>query len=384
MAGAPVSVVNVDPAVAPSIVGVKAGQGTTSEAPLAPFSSITVSDANAGATDTLTIALSGGGGTLTGRGLTYSHGVYILSGTAGSITSALDALVFTPTKGAANSQQTTTFTLTQTSTASATAAVNATTTVTNTDPAAGTKVVQSATPAVTTTPAVSTMAAVPTSTVTTSPVILTIPSPTSLSALSTLVLVPSAPSSSLLPVSTIQSWSTATGGVQASSGSAKGVQVALKTESDGGAPSGDGWGEVVADLVAPSDDPGAIAVNALASAAPRDLLSPKTVIQAITSGNITLDPADELASLIDAADGAQPGAATWVFNEADGVLTLSRGSERPGSVRIPLDAASHRAAGRILEATADGGSSDHSDGSVEVSPWFLAKALGRLRTRFLA
>ena len=77
------------------------GQRTTSEAPVTPFSQVTIGDANIGATDTLTITLDGVGGTLAdGTGFTslatVSAAVYSLSGTAAAITSELDALVFTP------------------------------------------------------------------------------------------------------------------------------------------------------------------------------------------------------------------------------------------------------------------------------------------------
>jgi hypothetical protein len=77
-----------------------------------PFNGVTISDANSGATDTLTITLAGAGGTLSGAGLSGgAGGVYTLSGTAAAITSELDVLVFTPKAGAPSSYSTTTFTL---------------------------------------------------------------------------------------------------------------------------------------------------------------------------------------------------------------------------------------------------------------------------------
>ncbi|WP_409977873.1 beta strand repeat-containing protein, partial [Bradyrhizobium sp. SZCCHNS2005] len=97
--------------VAPTITGTAAGQTTTSEAAVHPFSGVTIGDGNVGATDTLTITLSGAGGTLSGAGLSGSGNTYTLSGSASSITSQLQALTFTPAAGAANSSQTTTFTL---------------------------------------------------------------------------------------------------------------------------------------------------------------------------------------------------------------------------------------------------------------------------------
>ena len=73
------------PAVPPMITGTKAGQMTTSEAPVDPFSHVTISDANNGGTntDTLTITLSGGGGVLSGSGLSGSGGSYSLTGNGG-------------------------------------------------------------------------------------------------------------------------------------------------------------------------------------------------------------------------------------------------------------------------------------------------------------
>jgi hypothetical protein len=56
--------------VAPTIAGTARGQTTASETPVRPFAHVTVGDANAGATDTLTINIGGGGGTLAdGHGL---------------------------------------------------------------------------------------------------------------------------------------------------------------------------------------------------------------------------------------------------------------------------------------------------------------------------
>ena len=106
---------------APTIAGTIGGQTTTSEAPVKPFAHVTIGDANAGATDTLTITLGGAGGTLRRNGLQRPddrrRGVYTLSGTAAAITSELDALVFTPKAGAPNTSSTTTFTLSDQSSA---------------------------------------------------------------------------------------------------------------------------------------------------------------------------------------------------------------------------------------------------------------------------
>ena len=124
------SVIDSDPAVAPTILGTVAGQTTASEAPIAPFTGVTLADTNDGGgdTDTLTITLSGSGGSLAGTGLSGTGPVYTLSGTAAAITTELRALTFTP--GTAG---TTTFTLSDLSSAFTTPTVNKTTTVTDSD-----------------------------------------------------------------------------------------------------------------------------------------------------------------------------------------------------------------------------------------------------------
>ncbi len=123
-------------AVAPTITGTKANQATTSEAPVHPFSNVTIADSNSGATDTLTITVGGAGGTLSGTGLSGgTGGVYTLSGTAAAITSELDALSFTPKAGSAGTSSTSTFSLSDLSSAFSTPATNTTTSVIDTDPA---------------------------------------------------------------------------------------------------------------------------------------------------------------------------------------------------------------------------------------------------------
>ena len=129
-----------DPAVAPTISGTVSGQSTTSETPVKPFAHVTIGDANANATDMLTITLGGAGGTLAdGVGFssltTVGAGVYRLSGTAAAITSELDALVFTPKAGAPNTSSTTTFTLSDQSSAGGAPVVDTMTTVIDNDPA---------------------------------------------------------------------------------------------------------------------------------------------------------------------------------------------------------------------------------------------------------
>ncbi|WP_210254935.1 VWD domain-containing protein, partial [Methylocapsa sp. S129] len=116
------SVIDSDPAVAgptaPTITGTQVDQTTASEAPVSPFSGVTIGDANSGATDTVTITVGGPGGALSGAGLTGgADGVYTLTGTAAAVTSAIDALVFTPTGGGSGTESVNTFTVSDTSSA---------------------------------------------------------------------------------------------------------------------------------------------------------------------------------------------------------------------------------------------------------------------------
>ena len=118
----------------PTITGTIGGQMTTLEAPLQPFANVSIEDYNAGATDTLSITLSGAGGTLSGEGLSSrTNGVYALTGTASVITTELDALVFTPDAAWPNPSATTTFTLSDWSDAGSAPALDATTTVIDND-----------------------------------------------------------------------------------------------------------------------------------------------------------------------------------------------------------------------------------------------------------
>src|SRR6202789_4325659 len=117
---------------APTIIGTVSNQATTSETPIDPFSAVTIGDTNAGATDTLSITLSGPG-SLSGTGLNGSDGSYTLTGTAAAITSKLRALSFTPVD-VPNTSVTTTFTLSDTSSSGSQLPVVATTTVTDSDP----------------------------------------------------------------------------------------------------------------------------------------------------------------------------------------------------------------------------------------------------------
>ena len=70
-----------------------------------PFSGVTITDPDAGASESITITLTDGGiasdagGTLSGTGITKTGtGTYTLtSGSPGAVTTALEAVVFTPT-----------------------------------------------------------------------------------------------------------------------------------------------------------------------------------------------------------------------------------------------------------------------------------------------
>jgi hypothetical protein len=83
--------------------------------------------------------LGGVGGTLSdGTGFssltTGGAGVYRLSGTAGAVTSELDALIFLPDAGAPNTTSTTTFALSDQSSANGVPVVDPFTTVIDSDP----------------------------------------------------------------------------------------------------------------------------------------------------------------------------------------------------------------------------------------------------------
>lgn len=125
-----------------------ANQTATAATPLHPFTGASISDPNAGVTDTVTITLENGSGTpvghangtLSGNGLTETpagSGIYTLSGTASAINAALANLTFTPVAAPPNGSTTTTFkiALSDTATPSETA-TNSTTSVVDSTPAA--------------------------------------------------------------------------------------------------------------------------------------------------------------------------------------------------------------------------------------------------------
>jgi hypothetical protein len=90
---------------APAISGAVAGQTINDDTTVLPFSGVTIADPDAGATETVTITLTDSGiasdanGTLSGTGVTRTDtGTYILtSGSPDDVTTALEAVVFTPT-----------------------------------------------------------------------------------------------------------------------------------------------------------------------------------------------------------------------------------------------------------------------------------------------
>ena len=135
------SVTITDAGVAPKISGTVGGQQTISEAPIAPFAGVTITDANNNGIDpnTLTITLSGNGTLMDGAGFSGltagAAGTYTLSGTAAEITHELDALVFVPVFGAPNTATTTAFTLSDRSSGFATPTTDAKTSVVNSDSA---------------------------------------------------------------------------------------------------------------------------------------------------------------------------------------------------------------------------------------------------------
>jgi acyl-coenzyme A thioesterase PaaI-like protein len=121
----------------PTITGATLGQTVTLDGNIAPFSSITITDPAAGATESVTIVLTDGGvatdadGTLAGTGLTHTAvGTYVLTtGTPAAVTSVLDSLQFSSTVSA-NATAVTVFTITDTTNHSTSGTVTASVTAT--------------------------------------------------------------------------------------------------------------------------------------------------------------------------------------------------------------------------------------------------------------
>jgi plastocyanin len=111
-----------------TITGAATSVTTDETTTLKPLATVTLSDATSNASDTVTITLSSGDsdGTLTGSAVWISAGTYTLAGTASSITTALEALVFKPTahQVSAGSTVTTVLTLAAVNTTAGTSASN--------------------------------------------------------------------------------------------------------------------------------------------------------------------------------------------------------------------------------------------------------------------
>ena len=122
----------VDIAPPPVISGTVANQGTTDEAPIRPFSGVTVNDSSINQIETIVVTLSNpANGTLSDSvGGSVNNGTYVVTGTTLAVTQALQALVFTPTahEVVPGGTVASTFTLTATNSAGATAS-NSTTSV---------------------------------------------------------------------------------------------------------------------------------------------------------------------------------------------------------------------------------------------------------------
>ncbi|MBL8757486.1 MAG: hypothetical protein JNK35_03535, partial [Phycisphaerae bacterium] len=122
---------------APSITGASAGQTVNDNATISPFSAVTIGDADASQTLTISVSLdTAAKGVFTGASLTASGfvdaggGVYTFTGTAAQATTAIRALVFDPTDNRVpvTTTETTTFTI-SVDDGIASAVTNSTTTV---------------------------------------------------------------------------------------------------------------------------------------------------------------------------------------------------------------------------------------------------------------
>ncbi len=95
-----------------TLTGTLGNSGAANETASKPFAALKVGDPTAGATDTVTITLSnpayGKLSTLGGGTYNSGTGVYTMSGTPGAVTTAIDALVLTPSPPAAGAYATST------------------------------------------------------------------------------------------------------------------------------------------------------------------------------------------------------------------------------------------------------------------------------------
>jgi len=126
---------------APTITGAAAGQPATAGSAMAPFAGVKIADVDTGVTDSLTITLKNSGGvatdadgTLSGAGLTKTGtGTYSLAAaTPLTLSTELEALLFTPAAGTGSVTTSFILTASQTAGGSTVTATNSATTVTTT------------------------------------------------------------------------------------------------------------------------------------------------------------------------------------------------------------------------------------------------------------
>ena len=121
--------------VPPTLVASQTSLPTQSDKPLDPFASVTVTDGNAGATDTVAVSVTGQGGTLSGTGVAAVTGGYTITGSSSTISALVEAASFTPTAGLPGTSGVTTFSLTDTSSLDPTTTPAVSIKLTDVDPA---------------------------------------------------------------------------------------------------------------------------------------------------------------------------------------------------------------------------------------------------------
>ena len=100
---------------APTITGANGAQTTNDKTPDHPFSTVVVTDPDAGQTQTTTVSFTAANGTLAGLGAGVTSGstvTYTVTGSASAVTAALQAATFTPTQNQVTPGQTVTTTFT--------------------------------------------------------------------------------------------------------------------------------------------------------------------------------------------------------------------------------------------------------------------------------